>query len=278
MSAQTHRVGFIGLGDQGLPMAIAIAEAGFELHVWARRAASMDALGDTPHTRHDEVGDLGAACEIVGICVSTDEGVLAMAADQLLAAMAPTSVVVNHGTGLPRNAVRLAKLADNHGAVALDAPVSGGRPGAEQRRLTTLVGGPEDTVTRCRPVFDAFSAHVVHTGPTGTGQTAKLFNNALLMANQAAVADVVELAGHAGVDAARLVEGLKLGSATSAALTLFNTMVTPDTVGHLSQVEALDMELFSQAMKDAGVDAANLTSRGLSGAHRMPDVIAALNP
>jgi len=69
-------VGFIGLGDQGLPMATAIAEAGFPLHAWARRPASLDGLRGVPHVRHDGVRDLAASCEIVGLCVSTDEDVL----------------------------------------------------------------------------------------------------------------------------------------------------------------------------------------------------------
>src|SRR6202034_2973525 len=64
-------VGWIGLGDQGLPMAVAIAEAGYPLHVWARRPASLDALGGTSHVRHGEVSDLAGACDIVGLCLST---------------------------------------------------------------------------------------------------------------------------------------------------------------------------------------------------------------
>jgi 3-hydroxyisobutyrate dehydrogenase-like beta-hydroxyacid dehydrogenase len=76
-------VGFIGLGDDGLPMATAIAEAGFELHVWARRPASLDALADTPHVRHDTVVLLAEACDSVELCVSTDEDVLRIAAELL---------------------------------------------------------------------------------------------------------------------------------------------------------------------------------------------------
>ena len=72
-------VGWIGLGDQGLPMAVAIAEAGYSLHVWARRPASLDALAGAPHVRHGDAKDLAAACDIVGLCVSTDDDVLQIA-------------------------------------------------------------------------------------------------------------------------------------------------------------------------------------------------------
>lgn len=118
----------------------------------------------------------------------------------------------------------------------------------------------------------------MHVGGTGAGQVAKLFNNALLMLNQAAIAGILELAAQSGLRAPDLVDALRLGSADSRALRLMNTMVNLDTVDHLSSVEALDMELFDRAMRDAGVDAGATTARGLSGAGRLPDVIDRLNP
>lgn len=116
-------------------------------------------------------------------------------------------------------------------------------------------------------------------GEAGSGQTAKIFNNALLMMNQANIADIVELAACLGtVDPVGLVNALKLGSATSAALSLLNTMVTPDTVGHLSVVEAEDMRIFDTAMTEGGVDAGSATERGLAGVNGLPELIRRLNP
>ena len=148
---EIRRVGFIGLGDQGLPMATAIAEAGYELNVWARRQQSVDALGDTPLAQHDTIADLAKVCDVVELCVSKDDDVLRIAGDELLAAMRPGTVLVNHGTGLPRHAHRLSEMAGAHEVAVHDAPVSGGRPAAERRQLTTLVGGPHEVVDRCRP-------------------------------------------------------------------------------------------------------------------------------
>ncbi len=271
-------VGFVGLGDQGLPMATAVAEAGYELHVWARRAASMDALGDTPHIRHPTAADLGQLCDIVALCVRTDHDVLTIVSDYLLDVMRPGSVVVNHGTGMPRNAVRVAEICSERGIDSLDVPVSGGRPAAEARTLTALVGGQDGVVARCEPVFRSFANHVVHVGDAGAGQMAKLFNNALLAMNQASIADIVDVAVQARLKPVDLVEGLKLGSATSAALTLLNTTVTPETVEHLSKVQDLDIDLFAEALADVGVTAADLTSRSHSGCHRLPHLVARLNP
>jgi 3-hydroxyisobutyrate dehydrogenase-like beta-hydroxyacid dehydrogenase len=271
-------VGWIGLGDQGLPMAAAIAAAGYALHVWARRPASLQALDDVPHVRHDTTPDLGAASDIVGLCVATDDDVMQVVTGGLLDALRPGSVVVNHGTGTPGNAVRLTKTCAAAGVDVLDAPVSGGRPAAEARTLTALVGGPEAVARRCEPVFRSFSRNVVYLGRSGSGQTAKLFNNVLLMMNQASIAEIVELAGPAGADPVRLVGALKLGSASSSALTLLNTMVTPATVEHLSEVEAEDMKIFAAAMADSGVDARPVTARGLEGANRLAELIRILNP
>lgn len=272
-------VGFIGLGDQGLPMATAVAEAGYPLHAWARRPGSLDALGSVAHVRHDDPKDLAASCDVVSFCVGTDEDVVQIVTGGLLDGLRPGSVVVNHGTGTPQGAVRLTETCAPAGVDVLDAPVSGGRPAAQARTLTTLVGGPEPVARRCEALFGSFSRHVVYLGDTGSGQTAKLFNNALLMMNQANIADIVELAaGFGRVDPVRLVDALKLGSASSSALTLLNTMVTLETVDHLSKVEAEDMRIFDAAMTEGGVDAESATARGLAGANGLPELIRRLNP
>lgn len=130
MSTETRKptVGFIGLGDQGLLIATAIAEAGYPLRVWARHPASLDALGDTEYVSHDTTKDLGAACGVVGLCVDTDDANMQIVTGGLLDGLRPGSVVVNHGTGTPGNAVKLTEACAEAGVDVLDAPVSGGRP------------------------------------------------------------------------------------------------------------------------------------------------------
>ncbi|WP_406323541.1 NAD(P)-dependent oxidoreductase [Streptomyces sp. NBC_01637] len=182
-------VGFIGLGDQGLPMAEAIAGAGFPVHAWARRPEVWDDPRLSALTRQDSPEALAAAADILAVCVNTDATVLDLAAS-LLPAMRPGTVFVNHGTGTPANAVAMAELAARHGIAAVDAPVSGGRQGAEARTLTTLAGGEESAIELVRPVLQSFSSRVVHLGPAGTGQHAKLFNNALMLMNMRAINDI----------------------------------------------------------------------------------------
>lgn len=269
-------VGFIGLGDQGLPMATAIAGAGFELHLWARRPGSLEPLAAVPHRVHATAEELSAVCDVVALCVSEDADVLDLVEHKLLPNLRPGAVVLNHGTGTPANARRLAELCGDRSVYCLDAPVSGGRPAAEKHELTTLVGGPTDVVEAVRELLAAFSAHVIHLGEVGSGQMAKLFNNAMLIVNQATIAELLDLAAQTGTDTARLVEALTKGSASSRALTLFGTMITPENVAHLSAVEDLDVDIFEAAMTDAGVAASAVVQRAHEGARSMADVLAHL--
>jgi len=263
--ARLAPIGFIGLGDQGLPMAVAVAEAGYPLHVWARRASSLDHLGQMSHVRHANIATLASACEVVALCVGTDDDVFEIVEGGLLAGLRGGSIIVNYGTGTPRNAIRLSELCAPAGVTALDAPVSGGRAGAEAKTLTTMVGGPLASVEHCEPLFRSFSAQVVHLGGPGAGQGAKLLNNALMILNQASI-----------------VEVLNLGSAASRALSLLNTKMRPetiaDTMDHMLRVLALDMEIFATAMKEQGMDASAITARGLAGMAALPDLVYRLNP
>jgi 3-hydroxyisobutyrate dehydrogenase-like beta-hydroxyacid dehydrogenase len=305
-TTQLPAIGFIGLGDHGLPMAKAVAAAGFPLHTWTGRPESPDGpqglrgLHEAPHAAHvpraphiqhvphENLRQLAAACDVVELCVDTDDEVLRLITDGLLEGLRPGSVVVNHGTGTPANARRLAGMCAAAGVEVLDAPVSGGVQAAEERSLTTLVGGPRSATQRCEPVFAAFSRHIVHLGEAGAGQTAKLFNNILMMLNQAAVAEIVDLAAAADLlDPRRLVDALKLGSASSVALTALNTLITDENATHLSAAEAGEIELFDHAMRDANLDTnldaatittiSAITARATAGALGLPRLLRLLN-
>lgn len=275
-------VGFIGLGDQGLPMAVAIAEAGYPLQVWARHPGSLDALGAVPHVRHDTLGDLASTSDIVCLCVSTDEDVMGLLTGGLLAGLHRGSIVVNHGTGTPGSAKAFAKACAVAGVEFLDAPVSGGRAGGEARTLTTMVGGPAAVAQRCEALFQTFSAHVLYLGDHGAGEIAKLFNNTLMMMNQANILDVIDLATQVGVDPIALVEVIKLGSGSSTALQLIpvRSPVTIDAavVEHAAGALLIDMDLFDEAMNELHVDVEMISARARRGASRVPELVRTLNP
>ncbi|HEX4244184.1 MAG TPA: NAD(P)-dependent oxidoreductase, partial [Acidimicrobiales bacterium] len=213
------RVGFIGLGSQGAPMARRIVESGFPLTIWARRAETTSAFADTPATVAATPAELGAASDIVGICVVGDADVedVVLRPDGVLAGMSAGGIVAIHATSHPGTTRRVAERAAERGVSVVDAPVSGGGGAAEARILLVMVGGDDDDVARCRPVFETFAEPVIHLGPLGSGQTAKLVNNLVFTAQIAVALETFSFADELGVDRAALAQVLAHGSGGSRA-------------------------------------------------------------
>ena len=266
------KVGWIGLGDQGAPMARAIAAAGFELHVWVRREASLATLQGLPYIRHDTLAGLGAASDVVGLCLREDSDIEeVLTSGGLLESLTPGNILINHGTGLPGYAESMAHRAASSGVLVLDAPVSGGRPGAEARQLTTIVGGPIQALETVRPVLSAFSGKITHMGPAGSGQTGKLINNALLMMNQKNVQDILALANNLKLNVGPLMDLLLSGTGRSFALEALTGAVTTDNAEHLKVLQVIDMDIFAEAMASRGQDVATIDRYAREGASGLPD-------
>lgn len=207
------RVGFIGLGNQGAPMARRIADAGFPLTLWARRPEALEPFRDTPASAAATPAELGAASDLVGICVVADADVEEVLSGPggVLAGMAPGGVVAVHSTVHPDTCHRIAGRA-GPGVAVVDAPVSGGGGAALEGRLVVMVGGDPEPAERCRPVFETFGDPVIHLGPLGSGQVAKLINNLVFTAQLAVAAETFSLADRLGLDRAALARVLGGGS------------------------------------------------------------------
>lgn len=214
------RVGFIGLGSQGGPMARAIVDAGYDTTLWARRQASLEPYADTAAKIAESPAELGAVSDLVCLCVVGDVDVEeVLSGDEgVLAGMADDGIVAIHSTVHPETCRRLAETAAGKGVSVIDAPVSGGAPAVEEKRLLVMVGGQPDVVERCRPVFDTYANPVVHLGGVGSGQVAKLLNNLLFTANVANAKAALDLGEALGVDAGSLGDVLTRGSGNSSAL------------------------------------------------------------
>lgn len=211
------RVGFVGLGSQGGPMARRIIEAGFETTLWARRPETLAPFAGSGARVAASRRELGAASDVLCVCVVDDAGVdeVLRGPEGAASAMAPGSVVVVHSTVHPDTCRRL--QADFPALHVLDAPVSGGGHKAAAGELLVMVGGPAEVVERCRPVLAAFGNPVVRVGPLGAGQEAKLCNNAVFTAQLALAAEVFDLAAARGLDRAALAQVLQAGSGRSYA-------------------------------------------------------------
>jgi 3-hydroxyisobutyrate dehydrogenase len=240
-------VGFIGLGNQGGPMARRIVEAGFPTLLWARRPEALEPFADTRAQSADNIAELGARCDHVGICVVDDAGVLQLA-DALLPAMRSGSRIVIHSTVHPQTCIALAETFAARGVALIDAPVSGGGQGAAAGTLTVMVGGDTAPVAAARPVFETFAGLISHLGGVGAGQLAKLVNNALMAANMA-LADAALGAGAAlQLDRAALIELVKASSGRSYGFEVRARLPERTLFGHGAALLAKDVGLLGAVL------------------------------
>jgi 3-hydroxyisobutyrate dehydrogenase-like beta-hydroxyacid dehydrogenase len=211
------RVGFVGLGSQGGPMARRILDAGFDTTLWARRAETLEPFADTTASVASSLAEMGAASDVLGVCVVDDAGVdeVLRGAHGALASMGDGSVVIVHSTVHPTTCVRL--QADFPNLHVLDAPVSGGGGKAESGELLVMVGGPPEVLERCRPVLAAFGDPILHLGPLGSGQEAKALNNATFAAQLMLATEAFAVARARGLDRTAVAAVLANGSGRSYA-------------------------------------------------------------
>ncbi|AZG45756.1 3-hydroxyisobutyrate dehydrogenase [Gordonia insulae] len=201
-------------------MARRIIDAGDEVTLWARRPESLVPYAESGAKIVGRPAEVGGASDIVCLCVVADQDVLDVAtgSDGVLSGMSEGGIIVVHSTVHPDTCRRLAEEAREVGVTVVDAPVSGGGRAAEAGTLLVMVGGSDDDVARCRPVFEHYGDPVVHLGELGSGQTTKLLNNLLFTANLATAVDTLGLGETLGLDTTRLAEVISHGTANSFAL------------------------------------------------------------
>jgi len=212
------RVGFIGLGNQGAPMAHRIGDAGLPLTVWARRREVAASFADKA-TVVDSPARVGAASDVVGVCVLDDDDVVevVLGGTGIMAGMARGGVIAVHSTIHPKTLNRLAENGSPRGIAVVDAPVTGGAGKADAGQLVILAGGKPEDVLRCRPMFDSYASAIIHLGGLGAGQTAKLINNLAVTAHLSIANELFDFAQRMGVDRAAMASVLDAGSGGSAA-------------------------------------------------------------
>lgn len=248
------KVGFIGLGVMGRPMAGHLAAAGHELHVWARRRQSAEGL---PAIWHETPAQLGAACDVVFTIITSSADVeqVALGDKGLIHGMAADSVLVDCSTIAPDAARRVAAALAARGIHLLDAPVSGGAQGAIDATLAIMAGGDAAVLERVRPLLDCLGQRIVHVGPNGAGQVAKACNQMIMVAAIEAVAEAMRLAGAAGVDPAKVRQALSCGSAASRVLEIMGQRMVDRnfSAGIEARLHHKDFGLVLQAARKSGV-------------------------
>jgi 3-hydroxyisobutyrate dehydrogenase-like beta-hydroxyacid dehydrogenase len=218
MSATGESVAFIGLGVMGFPMAGHLAAKGHRVTVYNRTAARAAAwtqrhAGRSAPTPAQAAG--GAA--LVFVCVGNDDDLRSVVYGEegALAGMQPGSILVDHTTASAEVAREIAVRARALGVGFLDAPVSGGQAGAENGKLTVMVGGEQECFDSAKPVIDSYARACVLMGPTGSGQLAKMVNQICIAGLLQGLSEGLNFAQRAGLDGARLVEVISKGAAQS---------------------------------------------------------------
>lgn len=242
-------IGFIGLGSQGGPMALRIVEAGYPLVLWARRPESLEPYADTAAQTAASVAELGATCDHVGVCVVDDAGVQQVC-DELISAMREGSRIAIHSTIHPDCCKALAAKAAERGIALLDAPVSGGGPGAAAGTLTVMVGGDAIALEAARPVLETFAGLIVHLGDVGAGQTAKLVNNTLMAANMALAHHALASGAALDIDHVALADLIKASSGRSFSFEVYARMTSPQAFNHGGKLLAKDIGLLGTLLGD----------------------------
>ena len=216
-SANSKRVGFVGLGTMGLAMAANARRAGFDVSAWNRTPGRAAELAELGVNLADSAAAVAAASDIVITIVSDTPDVEAVLfAEQGVAAGAkPGALVIDMSTISPSATRDFASRLAKQDVAMLDAPVSGGSEGAKKGTLSIFVGGEAADLERARPVLQSLGTTITHVGPIGAGQAVKAVNQVILAGTYLGVAEGIVLALKAGLDVDQVVAALSGGAAQS---------------------------------------------------------------
>jgi 3-hydroxyisobutyrate dehydrogenase-like beta-hydroxyacid dehydrogenase len=262
------RVGLIGVGAMGAPIARALLAAGYDLMVFDRCEAARQALADEGAVLGRNSAVVARESDILLLSLPNDAAVEEVATQAVAVRAAPGLVVCDLSTIAAPTARQLAKTLAVRGVEWLDCPVTGGVVGAEGRSLTALVGGEADALERCRPVLMAFCSSVEHLGPSGAGCTAKAVNGIAVGVQMVSIFEAFTVAAAAGIDPKRLWDILRTSTSDCWIL---EHLVPPtvlaakfDEPRFSAAMQLKDLKIARRTAEDAGV-----TTPGLAAAERL---------
>ena len=202
------KVGFVGLGRMGMPMALRLLQAGHALTVHNRSRGKVEELVGQGALSGSSPAEVTRSSEIVLTClpdVAAVESVF-LSDDGIVPAAAPGQILVDHSTVAPSTSREIARETQARGAYFLDAPISGGVERASEGTLTIMVGGEKEAIERARTVFEVLGGNIIHVGDVGSGSAVKLINQLLVGIHSLGAAEAVLLGNRAGIDPGVLLE------------------------------------------------------------------------
>lgn len=264
------KLGFIGLGIMGRPMAINLHRAGHALWVYGRRPVTMDALIEAGATACASAAEVAANAEIIFIMVPDTPDVehIVFGEHGLIQRLQPGQVVVDMSTIAPATTRRIAQELEARGVEMLDAPVSGGEAGAINATLSIMVGGKEKSFQRVKPMLEVLGKNIVHVGDHGAGQVAKACNQIVVAVTIEAVAEALTFARRSGVDAARVRAALMGGFAGSKVMEVHGQRMLDNDFkpGFKVRLHQKDLRIVLENAHQLGISlpAASLTAQHLN--------------
>jgi 3-hydroxyisobutyrate dehydrogenase len=225
------KLGFIGIGAMGSRMAGRLLKHGFQVTVFDRNAAKVNALIESGGTAARSIPELALGSDVVLSSLPNDEVVHGVytGPEGVLEHIRPGSLIIEMSTVSPDTARELHRLGSERGVSVLDVPVSGSTPAAEQGSLTLLCGGDEDSFQAAEAIFTAIGKQHFYLGPSGSGNTMKLVVNTLLGVGMQAIAEAVVFGEKAGLDRRRLLDVLSK-----------TALIAPAHLGKLIKAEEYD--------------------------------------
>src|SRR4029434_7790812 len=225
------KLGFIGIGSMGRPIAHRLLQAGYKVSVYNRDRAKAEALAGSGATVKESVAELASAADVILSCLANDDAVRNVYAgpEGVFANARPGTAVIEMSTVNPETSRELYKLGSERGVSVLDVPISGSTPAAEQGALTLFGGGDEKIFHNAEPMFRAVARQYFYLGPSGSGTTMKLVVNTLLGVGMQAIAEAVALGQKAGLNRDRLFDVLS-----------HTAVIAPAHIGKLTKAAAND--------------------------------------
>lgn len=251
------KIGFIGLGIMGMPMARNLLKAGFDVTVYNRTVSKAQRLANEGARKVNTPGELAEDSSVIITMVSDTPDVesVILGENGIIESIKPDSVVIDMSTISPQATRKIAARLEEKRAHMLDAPVSGGEQGAIDGTLSIMVGGDARIFQRCRPVLEAMGKDITHVGSSGMGQTVKLMNQILVVGNLNAVVEALVFAQKQGVDLGQAIDAVKGGAAGSWQLAnLAPRIIRRDfKPGFMVELMQKDLRLVTEAAESVGL-------------------------
>ena len=256
MTSQPLKIGFVGLGIMGAPMASHLIQAGHQLFVYTL-GKMPEAIASSSATQCTSARGVAERADIIIVMVpDTPDVEAALFSEKGIAAgLTAGKVVVDMSSISPISTKAFAKKINALGCDYLDAPVSGGEVGAKNATLSIMVGGPEATFERIKPLFELMGKNITLVGGNGDGQTAKVANQIIVALNIEAVAEALLFAARAGADPARVRQALMGGFASSKILEVHGDRMVKRTFdpGFRIELHQKDLNLALSSARALGV-------------------------